>query len=201
MLDKDEVRAFFDRLAPTWDAGMVRNEPVIRAILNAARIGPGKYVLDVACGTGVLIPDYLERGVRSVLGVDLSPEMVRIARSKFLGNPHVSILCGDAETTAFGTFDCIMVYNAFPHFADPDRLIRMLSAELAPGGTLTIAHGMSREKLNRHHSGTPSAVSAGLQPIEDLQMRMQPYLTVTDMVSDDSMFLIVGTKEDARAGV
>lgn len=40
-------------------------------------------VLDVACGTGVLIPDYLERGAAQVTAIDIAPEMVRIAREKF----------------------------------------------------------------------------------------------------------------------
>lgn len=33
-------------------------------------------LLDVACGTGVLFPDYLARGA-SVTGIDISPEMAR----------------------------------------------------------------------------------------------------------------------------
>ena len=65
-MDKREITAFFDRLAPTWDEDLVRNEEVIRIILDNAQIAPGKRVLDVACGTGVLIPDYLRRDVASV---------------------------------------------------------------------------------------------------------------------------------------
>ena len=78
MIDKREVIAFFDRCAPAWDAGMVRHEPVIEAILDNAGVGSGMRVLDVACGTGVLFPDYLARGA-SVTGIDISPEMARIA--------------------------------------------------------------------------------------------------------------------------
>ena len=59
MIDKEEVIAFFDRLAPGWDAGLVRNEEIIKQILDNAEISAGKSVLDVACGTGVLVPYYL----------------------------------------------------------------------------------------------------------------------------------------------
>ena len=105
---------FFDRCAPTWDDEMIRNEDAIRAILDNAGVRAGVDVLDVACGTGVLFPDYLARGVASVTGVDLSPEMARRARRKF---PEVEVVCGDAETYSFGRgFDVVMVYNAFPHF-------------------------------------------------------------------------------------
>ena len=47
MIDKRDVQAFFDRLAPDWDAGMVRNEAVIARILDNAGVCEGCTVLDV----------------------------------------------------------------------------------------------------------------------------------------------------------
>ena len=63
MIETKEVIEFFDRLASGWDAEMVRSDEIIRIILDNAGVTAGKNVLDVACGTGVLIPDYLERNV------------------------------------------------------------------------------------------------------------------------------------------
>ena len=80
MIETKEVIEFFDRLAPGWDAEMVRSDEIIRIILDNAGVTAGKNVLDVACGTGVLVPDYLKRGVASVTGIDISPKMVEIAR-------------------------------------------------------------------------------------------------------------------------
>ena len=50
MIDKRDVQAFFDRLAPDWDAGMVRNEVVIARILDNAGVCEGCTVLDDATG-------------------------------------------------------------------------------------------------------------------------------------------------------
>ena len=61
-----------------------------------------------------------------------------------------------------------MVYNAFPHFPEPERLIERLAGLLKDGGCLTVAHGMSREKIDGHHSGMASKVSRGLMAAEDL---------------------------------
>ena len=137
MIDKRDVIAFFDRCAPDWDAGMVRNEAVIARILDNAGVCEGCTVLDVACGTGVLFPDYLARGA-VVTGIDISPEMARIAAEKFAGEPRVQVLCGDVEETAFPeTFDVVMVYNAFPHFPDPARpCCRVRHAALPPSSLL-----------------------------------------------------------------
>ena len=194
MIETREVIEFFDRLAPGWDAEMVRNDEIINTILDNAGVTDGRDVLDVACGTGVLIPDYLKRKVASVTGIDISPKMAEIAKAKF-PQPEVMILCGDVETTDFGKqFDCIVVYNAFPHFPDPDRLIQTLSDLLKPGGTLTVAHGMSREKIDAHHHGAAHHVSNGLMPAEDLAAIFAKHLAVTKVLSDDRMYQVVGRK-------
>ena len=195
MIKTDEVIAFFDRLAPDWDSEMIRNDEIISVILDNAGVSEGKDILDVACGTGVLIPDYLERGVSSVTGIDISPEMVKIARQKF-PQDKVRILCGDIESTSFGKlFDCVVVYNAFPHFPDPERLIERLSSLLKPGGTLTVAHGMSREKIDAHHHGTASHVSNGLMSAEDLSDIFARSIRVETVISDERMYQVTGIKE------
>ena len=48
-------------------------------ILDNAKVSEGKNILDVACGTGVMIDYYLERKVNSVTGVDFSEKMCEIA--------------------------------------------------------------------------------------------------------------------------
>ena len=80
MIEQKDVIAFFDERAGEWDAGMVRSDEKIGRILDNAKVTAGSRVLDIACGTGVLIGDYLRRNVESVTAVDISPEMIRIAR-------------------------------------------------------------------------------------------------------------------------
>lgn len=193
-MDTRAVQEFFDRLAPGWDADLVRNEETIKLILDEAGVKKGARVLDVACGTGVLIPDYLARGAASVTGIDLSPEMVRIAQAKFT-QEKVKILCGDAEKTRFdGLFDVIMIYNAFPHFSDPEALIAHLSQYLAPGGSLTVAHGASRKAIDAHHSGSARGVSHGLMMAEDLSAIFMKCIRLASVISNDKMYLVSGRK-------
>ena len=119
MIEQKDVIAFFDERAGEWDAGMVRSDEKIGRILDNAKVTAGSRVLDIACGTGVLIGDYLRRNVESVTAVDISPEMVRIARKKF-PQENVRFVCGDAETAPLGErFDAIVIYNAFPRCSPP----------------------------------------------------------------------------------
>ena len=191
-MNQQDVIAFFDRLAPGWDADMIRDDGIITTILDHAGICAGMDVLDVACGTGVLFPDYLQRNVGSLTAVDISPEMVKIARSKF---PQVTVLCGDVQTVDFGRqFDAIMIYNAFPHFPEPEALIATLSNLLKPGGTLTVAHGMSRAAIDRHHEGSASKVSIGLMHEDALESLFTKHLTVTVKISNERMYQVAGKK-------
>lgn len=193
-MNKQDVITFFDGLAPQWDADMVRSDEIIGKILDNAGVAAGAEVLDVACGTGVLLPDYLKRGVKSVTAVDISPEMVKIAQRKF-PEENVHILCGDIEEIPLEQcFDCIVVYNAFPHFPEPEKLIRRLAGLLKPGGRLTIAHGMSRAAIDSHHSGIASRVSVGLMHEDQLAELMAPYLRVITKISDERMYQLVGER-------
>lgn len=192
-MNQRSVISFFDRLAPQWDAGMIRNDDIISTILDNAGVTAGKDVLDVACGTGVLFPDYLKRNVGSLTAVDISPEMVKIAQSKYPPE-QVRVFCGDVEEITFDrNFDCIVVYNAFPHFPEPARLVARLASLLNPGGTLTVAHGMSRAAIDNHHQGPASQVSIGLLHEDALAAMFRRHLTLTTKISNDRMYQITGT--------
>ena len=189
---KKNIIEFFDHYAPNWDAEMIRDDRIINIILDNALVSEGKEVLDVACGTGVLIPDYLTRKVKSVTAVDISPNMVQIARSKF-HQENVNILCADIETAEFEhKFDCIIVYNAFPHFPEPENLIRVLASQLNPGGTLTVAHGMSRAQVDKCHAGAANKVSDSLMTETELADMFVNYVTVEKIISNEEMYQVVG---------
>lgn len=196
-MDKQDVIRFFDSAATTWDEEMICSVAVVDKILDGARLRRGMDVLDVACGTGVLFPFYLSRGVGSVTAIDIAPRMAEIAREKSLNAP-ITVICGDAESYDFGRqFDCAVIYNAFPHFPDPARIIRSLSAWIRPGGTLTVAHGMSAEELRHHHSGPASQISLELPEPEDLAALFSPWFDVTLTVSNHERIQFTGIRRDS----
>ena len=196
-MEKKDVIEFFDRCAPTWDAEMIKNDAIIGKILDNAEVGAGMEVLDVACGTGVMFDYYLERGVASVTGIDIAPKMAKIAAEKYAETANVQVICGDVEEYAFDRkFDRVVVYNAFPHFPHPKRLIKTLAGLLKVGGRLTIAHGASREAIDDHHNGPASKVSNGLMTAESLKKLFDPYFDVEVMISNRYMYQLSGVKRD-----
>ena len=193
-MDKQDVIRFFDKMASTWDADMICSAPVVDQILDGARLRRGMEVLDVACGTGVMFPFYLGRGVKRVTAIDISPNMAEIAAGKIAGKP-VDVICGDAENYNFGRkFDCVMVYNAFPHFPDPAHMIEALAGWVRPGGTLTVAHGMSAEALRHHHSGAAFSISIDLPDIGEMSELFSPWFDVKTAISNEYMYQVTGVR-------
>ena len=199
-MEKKDIIEFFDRCAPSWDADMIKSDRTIGKILDNAEVGADMDVLDVACGTGVMFDYYLERNVASVTGIDIAPKMAQIAAEKYAGNSKVEVICGDVEEYVFSRkFDRVVVYNAFPHFPYPKRLIKVLSGLLKEGGRLTVAHGMSREAIDNHHSGAASKVSNGLMSAESLKRIFDSHFKVEVVVSNDYMYQVSGVKRDVLA--
>ena len=199
-MEKKDIIEFFDRCAPTWDAEMIKSDVKIGRILDNAEVGAGMDVLDVACGTGVMFDYYLQRDVASVTGIDISPEMAKIAAEKYADQPKVRVICGDVEEYQFDRkFDRIVVYNAFPHFPYPKRLIKILAKLLKEDGRLTIAHGMSREAIDGHHSGAASKVSNGLMSAENLKKIFDAHFDVEVVISNRHMYQVSGVKRDVLA--
>jgi len=97
-------------------------ESMQRHILE--RIGEnlsGKSVLDAGCGTGNLAMDLVARNA-SVVAVDISPSLIKIARERFSRcddcqhNGEVKFVWGDMLDPSFGDFDHIVLMDSTIHY-------------------------------------------------------------------------------------
>lgn len=196
-MKKEEVIAFFDSHAKCWDDNMICDDKKMNTILDTARVESGKDVLDIACGTGIMFDFYLNRGVKSVSGVDISSQMIDIASKKHSNDERVKTLCADAETYCFNNkYDCCIVFNAFPHFPNPDKLLENLSKAVKEGGTLTVAHDRGRKALDLHHCGEASKISCGLISETELANKFKANgYTDIKTVANDNIYIVSGTKQ------
>jgi SAM-dependent methyltransferase len=108
--------------------------------IRQARAARGP-VLEVACGTGRVTIPVAKAGIR-VTGLDLSPHMLAIARSKADGLP-VDFVQGDMTDFRLGRkFRLIFIpFRSFQAMLTPDeqrRCLRSVRRHLAPGGRLIL---------------------------------------------------------------
>jgi ubiquinone/menaquinone biosynthesis C-methylase UbiE len=152
---------FFDRRAKDWEETCYP-DPVrtrLRDLIKEFGVTPGERLLDVGTGSGVLIP-YLRCLVGDsgqVCAFDLSHEMVKQAYQKQRSSDDI-IVQANVHHIPFNSnvFDRVICFAAFPHFNDKGRAVREMGRVLRPGGTLIIAHLMSREELTEHHAENES---------------------------------------------
>jgi SAM-dependent methyltransferase len=109
-------------------------------VVEAAGIGPGDHVLDVACGTGAVTAEAVARvhPDGKVEGIDSSPEMLAVARRKL---PDLDLREGRAESLPFPDkcFDVVACQFGLMFFDDRQEALLEMRRVLRPGGRLVVA--------------------------------------------------------------
>lgn len=140
-----KAAAYFKANAPDWERLRSLHVPereVEKAILRLL-LGQGKLdsVLDAGTGTGrilELLAPHIARGV----GVDVSPEMLNIARDRLAkAAPHCQVRLGDVYRLPFPerSFDAVVFHQVLHYLDDPPAVLREALRVLKPGGRVLIA--------------------------------------------------------------
>lgn len=127
----------FDTIARTYDRlNRLMTLGLDRRWRKRALRGIQGNVLDVACGTGDMAVSLVERGC-TVTGVDISEEMLAIARQKA---PMVTFMIADAEHLPFpdASFDAVTCAFGVRNFVHLEQGLNEMLRVLKPGGQLVI---------------------------------------------------------------
>jgi SAM-dependent methyltransferase len=138
------AREWFDRAAPEYDArssrgllGLLKRRER-RTVLRLLAPRPGDSILDAGCGSGFDAVPLRARGCE-VVGVDASPEMVRIARSR-----GVDARVGDLANLELGRrFHKVLACGVLEFCDDPSRVIDRLANHLDAKGSLVLLFPMT----------------------------------------------------------
>jgi ubiquinone/menaquinone biosynthesis C-methylase UbiE len=134
------IRRRYDRLAEVYDRRWASYvEGSVRETLRRIEIRDGDRVLDVGCGTGVLLEAIAGRAPAARLaGVDLSLAMLAVARHK-LGE-RASLVAGEAGGLPFADhrFDLVLSSSALHYWPDPAAGLAEIARVLRPGGRVGI---------------------------------------------------------------
>lgn len=160
----------------------------IRRLLPRLRVPPMAAILDVGCGTGVNLLEAARQfaPTRLLCGIDLSPGMVAVARSKAasLGVPALFTV-GDAEQLPYedGTFDVVLCNSVLHWFKNRGAALREMARVLRPGGQVAIicaAHpgfsewfGLAEQLLDAVGLGKGASVIPALPTAAEVSGLMQ----------------------------
>ncbi|MBN2301177.1 MAG: glycosyltransferase [Lentisphaerae bacterium] len=175
-MNKDEIARHFNTIAPKYDEWKKRNSYYYDCLKNFFRENTQETdnVVDIGCGTGSILAAV--RG-KHKLGVDISENMIRIARNKF---PEIEFRVHDCETPLAEkhTFDVAILADVADHCADLLNLLENANLFLRKGGRLCIttmnpaweplyklAELFKMKMPEGEHSFLPNQVLAGFLPL------------------------------------
>jgi ubiquinone/menaquinone biosynthesis C-methylase UbiE len=137
-----QVRQQYDHLASVYDQRWNRYVTNTLSFLKTwVNLSSLETVLDVACGTGEFERMVLsENPTQQMVGIDISEQMLAIARQKLHSYDNISFYAGSASTLPFPdqSFDVIVSANAFHYFDDPIAALAEVKRVLRPNGKVVI---------------------------------------------------------------
>jgi SAM-dependent methyltransferase len=168
----ENLRAEFNRWAEAGRGeGMERDHlPITLPVIEKMHLSPSDNVLDVGCGSGwltrLLAADVPEG---RVVGMDVSDEMVRLARRNSPDHENVLFITGEAaeipwETNFFS--HAISVESAY-YWPEPSAGVKEMFRVLRPGGRAWILINYYRDNPHCHQWGGLLAVSTHLLSAEE----------------------------------
>jgi len=146
-VDPAEI-AKFDAAAPRWWDPDGEFRPLHD--LNPARLAyvesraglADRQVLDVGCGGGLLAEGMARRGAR-VLGIDLAPEALAVARLHAVesGLPveYRQVAVEELAESAPAGFDVVTCLEMLEHVPDPSAIVAALARLVRPGGHVIVS--------------------------------------------------------------
>lgn len=159
---KEQVEQMFDNIAPTYDKlnhimSLNIDRMWRRRVMRIVRRAKAHKIMDVATGTGDLAIAMAKRVDRTqILGVDLSEEMLAVARRKIEKQgleERIMLEKGDAENlsmVASESIDAIIVAFGVRNFENIERGLSELYRTLKPGGKLVVLEfSMPKNRLVR----------------------------------------------------
>ena len=193
-MNQQVIIDFFNKAAAYWDDIAYDNSEKINKILEFSDIRENSSVLDVACGTGVLTPFLLEHKASHITGIDISPEMINAANAKFTQYNNVEFINTSAEDIDFeDKFDRIIIFDAFPHFCNKEKVIQKMAENLKPDGRLTIAHSMGRKQLDELHKKTAGQVSDKMVSGNELAEMLSMDFLADIIIDNKDIFIVSAT--------
>lgn len=137
----DTILSTYDAVASEWDRRRDRTLFERRHLDRMLTHAPGRRVLDLGCGTGRPIAQYLVDRRCEVAGVDGAPAMIALFRRNV---PRATAIAADMRGLDLGDrFDAILAWDSFFHLSPDDQraMMPVFAAHAAPRGILMFTAG------------------------------------------------------------
>ena len=172
-------RRHFNELASRWDylPRPADALPKVERFVERVSRASAKRILDVGCGTGILLPYLLEtcQSATCFVELDFAEEMLR-ENARKIGEERVCRVCADGQTLPFpnACFDLVLCFGVLPHFGELESALEEQLRVLRPSGVFATGHLMGSAELNAFHRSLGEPLGGDtLPPAESLGDRLR----------------------------
>ena len=166
----DSIVNYFDEMAPIWDNAVLHNKTQIREMISLSDIKEGDKILDVGCGTGVLV-DFIREvnKLGEIYEVDCSQKMLNMSRAKNYNDDKIKYLKLNIESDIIDEkFDVIVLYNSFAYLKNKIIALEKLARKnLNKDGRIVIFHNNGEQQINISHACGDKRISNANLPSFD----------------------------------
>ena len=195
----------FDEVAATWDAGDVRvatARSIFQTLSSRMALSKSMDILDFGCGTG-LLSFQVSPLVRSVTGIDLSPNMVAQLLQKNTPECQVNAVCQDIVNIPLEQkFHGIISSMALHHVEDLPSLFSTFYTHLHRDGFIALAdletedgtfHSHGNEGIY-HFGFDRDALRTLIETVGFKNVRFHEAFIITKEEKSYPVFLVIATK-------
>lgn len=152
------------------------HRPVGEQAIARMNVPPDARVLDVGCGSGWatrLLADYASRG--KITGIDISDEMIRVARESSRSYTNVDFETASAEQLAFSDNEFTHAFSmeSLYYYADIRKALKEIQRVLKPGGLFVAVVDMYWESEATHQWIDTLNVPVQLLSIQDYRSLLE----------------------------
>lgn len=190
----NKVKRFFNKLASNWDENNKDDISNIEDIISYLKISSGDKILDIGCGTGIITPILSKISNNTVIGLDISNKMIKVAKNKNSFN-NVKYISYDYYKYNKDKYNYIVCFNAYPHFVNLDLFIKKSYDLLLDNGILAIIFNHNHIKINSFHENINSDISRNINsPIEEGKL-FEKYFNIYFSLEEENKYILLLKKK------
>jgi len=188
---KDRVTGIYDKHGKDFER-----------LFSLLPLKAGDHVLDVGCGSGILVPFILERITSTgvLYELDFAEKMLDVNRGLH-GSENIRFILADAEDPPLDDNSCdvVVCFSCFPHFQDKEKTLDALSRILKPRGILIVSHFDSSEGINKHHGSCDAVMHDHLPDEKSMRGLLQGAgFSITRFMDEPGFYFISCSLPEGR---
>lgn len=193
----DHAEKWYDMCYKDLKTGLNKHQNKFERLFSLLQLKPGSKVLDVGCGSGILVPFIFKDIKNGILHeLDSSEKMIEVNKKQNTQN-NIKFIIADIEAASLENeyYDVIICFSCFPHFHNKQKTLNKIYNLLKENGIVVICNFKSTKELNKLHA-SHLAVKHDIMPNKKTmeKLLLNSNLNIKYFIEEDEFYYIMSKK-------